>query len=327
MTLTLDQVKKITRGWVSLIEEDGQYVFNRFSEPAKDYYLQTSPRDFYVKTFATSGICFDFVTDSTSFSFDFTVKGASSRKFYYFDVYVDGVMRQHLGEQEMWICRGNIKLPLPAGAHRVTVWFPCLAAARISNVTLDDEAFLEPAAYEKKMICYGDSISQGYDAVYPSLAYTNRLAQHFNAYMINQAIGGEKFVPGILDPDFAKDFVPDIITVAYGTNDWSGFEKELFETRCDGFLKGLAELYPTTKVFILTPIWRGDHGRITKVGRFEDMVEFVTKTAEKYGHNVIYGYNLTPHVPAFYSDLRLHPNDLGYGEYTRNLIPEIEKKL
>ncbi len=327
MILSTEQVKSITRGYAYVTESEGAAEFHRFTKPAESYYQETSPRDFYVKTFATSGINFDFITDSASFSFDYTVTVASSRKFYFFDIYIDGVLKQHLGEQEMWINKGHITASLPAGEHRVTVWFPCLTAARVSNVTLDDGAKFEAATYTRKMICFGDSISQGYDAIYPSLAYTNRLAQIYDAYMVNQAIGGEKFVPGILDPDFAKSFVPDIITVAYGTNDWSGFELELFHTRCEAFLKGLAELYPTSKIFILTPLWRGDHGKITKVGTFESAVEFITETAKKYGHNVIYGYNLTPHFPGFYSDLRLHPNDLGYGEYVRNLVPEIDKGL
>ena len=48
------------------------------------------------------------------------------------------------------------------------------------------------------MLCYGDSISQGYDAVFPSLSYTNQLARHFDAYSVNQCIGGERFVPELL---------------------------------------------------------------------------------------------------------------------------------
>lgn len=327
MKLNENQVKQIARGWFSAEEKDGEIIFHRFSSAQEDYYLQTSPRDFYKKALATSGVNLDFVTDSSSFGFSYSVDSASSRRFYYFDVYIDGVLKHHLGEEKMWINRGRINVSLPEGKHRVTVWLPCLASARLSELTLDDGAFFEAAPHSRRMVCFGDSITQGYDAWYPSLAYTNRLAQHFDANMINLAIGGEKFVPGILDPAFAAGFKPDIITVAYGTNDWSGFEKELFETRCVGFLEGLAELFPESKIFILTPIWRGDHNRITKVGKFEDAVAFITETALRCGLNVISGYNLVPHYEGFFSDLRLHPNDLGYGEYVRNLIPEIEKAL
>ena len=327
MKLNEQQIALIARGYASIETVDGEFVFHRFTKKQEQYYFETSPRDFFKKALATSGVNLDFYTDSSSFSFSYTVSSASSRRFYYFDIYIDGVLKRHLGEDNMWINKGTISVALPEGRHRVTLWLPCLSAARLSDVTVDDGSSLEAVPYARKMLCFGDSITQGYDAIYPSLAYTNRLAQYFDANMINLAIGGEKFVPGILDPASATAFRPDIITVAYGTNDWSGFERELFETRCIGFLEGLAELYPQSKIFILTPIWRGDHKRVTKVGTFEEALAFITENAQRCGLHVINGYNLVPHYEGFFSDLRLHPNDLGYGEYVRNLIPEIEKNL
>ncbi|MBO7376119.1 MAG: SGNH/GDSL hydrolase family protein [Clostridia bacterium] len=327
MKLSENQVKQIAFGYFSIGTDGGEFVFHRFSSAQEQYYLETSPRDFYKKALATSGVNLDFVTDSASFGFSYSVSSASSRRFYYFDIYIDNVLKYHFGEEKMWINRSRIEIPLPEGEHRVTVWLPCLAAARLSDLTLDDGASLRPVVHSRKMVCFGDSITQGYDAWYPSLDYTNRLAQHFDADMINLAIGGEKFVPGILDPAFGAAFKPDIITVAYGTNDWSGFERELFESRCVSFLEGLPELFPGAKIFILTPIWRGDHKRLTKVGTFEEACAFITETAERCGLTVISGNNLVPHYEGFFSDLRLHPNDLGYGEYVRNLIPEIEKGL
>jgi len=327
MKLDLEQVKAISRGYFNVTEENGVFEFHRFTPKAEQYYLETSPNDFFKKTVATSGINFDFYTDSTVFEFDFSSGVTCGRRFYYFDTYVDGALVQHNGEACMWINEGRIVIPLPAGKHRLTIWFPCLTTTKITNVTLDDGACFVPAPAYMKMLCFGDSITQGYDAQFPSLAYTNQLARHYNAYMINQAIGGEKFVPGILDEDFAKSFKPDIITVAYGTNDWAGFAPEILEERCEGFFKKLSELYPDSKIFYITPLWRADKDKITKAGKFEDVVAYYAATAEKYGITVLSGYNFTPHYPDFYSDLRLHPNDLGFGEYSRNLITAIETHL
>ena len=222
---------------------------------------------------------------------------------------------------------GYYSLTLPAGEHRLTVWFPCLTAAVISNVTASDGASFRPASYSRRMICFGDSISQGYDALYPMLCYTNRLADHFDAYMLNLAIGGEKFVPGLLSREFAGAFRPDIITVAYGTNDWSGFDRDTFFRRCDGFLEKLAEYYPDSERFVITPLWRADRDRITKFGSFDEAVGYIADKAAACGHHVIDGYGFLPHYPGFFSDLRLHPNDLGYGEYVRGLVAAMEKVL
>lgn len=327
MKLTLERLKTITHGAVSVTEENGVFTFHRFTQLGEDYYQETSPRDFYAKTFATSGIKLDFITDSSMFALDYTVAAASSRQFYYLDVYLDGALKYHQGEQHMWQKSGHLQFGLKEGEHRVTVWFPCLSSCRVSNITLDDGSLIQPVTYPHKMLCFGDSITQGYDAEFNALTYANQIAGAFNCEMINQAIGGEKFVPGILDKELAKTFVPDIITVAYGTNDWSCFEADLFHSRCDAFLRGLGELYPTADVFVITPLWRADHHRITKAGSFESAVEFITKTAEKYGHHVINGYRLTPHYTAFYSDERLHPNDLGFCEYAKNLVVKMEEML
>ena len=327
MTISEKLLREATKGAFSIENNAGEFTFHRFAKFQEDYYLETSPRDFYLKTAATSGVRLDFTTDSENFGFGYRIRSASSRTFYFFDIYLDGVMVLHRGEKDMWINTGRIDMKLPEGEHRITVWLPCLCAAYLYDITLDDGASFSPVKATRKMICFGDSITQGYDAEYPSMAYTNRLAAHFDADMLNLAIGGEKFVPGILDGEFAGSFKPDLITVAYGTNDWSGFERQLFLDRCDAFLEKLAEFYPDSKRFVITPLWRADKGRITKVGRFEDALAYIAEKAAECGHYVIDGTVLTPHVSGFYSDLRLHPNDLGYEEYTRNLIPQIEKDL
>ena len=71
---------------------------------------------------------------------------------------------------------------------------------------------------KKRILCFGDSISQGYDALYPSNQYTPQLAKLLDAEEYNKAIGGEIFRPELA---LARDdFEPEYITVAYGTNDW-----------------------------------------------------------------------------------------------------------
>lgn len=325
MVLSFEQVKSITSGYLRSEEKDGYFHFYRFTEEQAAYYEEVSPKDFYVKTNATSGVRFDFFTDSDIFEFSYKTVTASSRKWYFFDVYVDGTLVDHKGEQEMWINNGTIREKLPDGEHHVTVWFPCLTAAAVTDVTLSDGASFKPYEHSMKLLCFGDSISQGYDALFPSLAYTNAIAENLDAFVINQAIGGEKFVPGLFTEDMT--YSPDVITVAYGTNDWSSFPRELFFERCDAFLEGIGKKFPNSKIFILTPLWRGDKDRITKFGTYTEAVTYIADKAKACGLNVIDGYNLTPHFSAFYSDLRLHPNDLGYGEYVKNLLPKIKEKL
>ena len=41
---------------------------------------------------------------------------------------------------------------------------------------------------------------------------------------------------------------------------------------------------------------------------------------------VIRGYDLVPHDPALFADLRLLPNDIGFDCYYENLVKEYEKR-
>ena len=264
MKLNFEQMREITLGALKVeINEAGEYCFYRFTEhQMEDVYIEIP--DFYKKSKAAAGIRLDFMTDSENLSFRYSIKSGSSRKFYFFDCFVDGVLISHEGEMEMVEKAGEITVALGTDKRerRVTLWLPGLSIVRLSDVTLDDGASLRRAATARKILVLGDSITQGYDAVYPSQSYANKLAWALDAEIVNQAIGGEIFRPAILDENLP--FTPDLITVAFGTNDWSGQTAENFEKNADGFYTKLATLYPNTPVFAILPIWRADWEKVTR---------------------------------------------------------------
>ena len=177
------------------------------------------------------------------------------------------------------------------------------------------------------MLMYGDSITQGYDASLTSRSYASRLTALLNADSINRGIGGERFFPALAE--LSENISPDIVTVAYGTNDWSKTESyEVFEQKCADFYGALSRLYPEAKIFAITPIWRKDGERITAVGTFDFVPKTIQRvTASLPNVTVLEGYGFVPHDPAFFYDLRLHPNDEGFAHYAENLYAQIKKYL
>ncbi len=345
MKLTLEQIRSITKGAQNVrLEDDGKYHFYRFSDKQMQYYKENSA-DFYKKSFATASVHLDFYTNSPFFKFHYDVSSGSSRRFYYFDMYVDGNLVRHLGEDNMWIMKGDISLNVekyalperikksgyvsgnPDGMCRVTLWLPNLAAAVLSEVEIADGCAIVPVKSDMTIFAWGDSITHGYDAVFPSMSYVNRVARHYNAEVINMAIGGEKFVPGLLTDDIKG--TPDMITVAYGTNDWSGSLRETFDTNSVKFYAGASELYPDAKRFALLPIWRADDNRVPKNygGTFGEASEYIRNAAKENGFIPLDAWFYVPHSPEFYSDKYLHPNDLGFADYARGLIEDIEKYI
>ncbi len=331
MKLTLNDVKKIARGALEIEERDGIFTFHRFEAGAREHYAAHSA-GFNGKAQASASICLDFMTNSDRFDVDFSVTYGSSRTYYYFDVCVDGIIRKHLGEEKAWIKKGHISLKVSdyiadGGEHRITLWLPNLASAKLSNIELDDGATITPINYKKKLLCFGDSITHGYDAAFPSKSYVNRMTSHFDAFTVNQAIGGERFVPEILLEN--TEYKPDIVTVAYGTNDWSGTTKEIFHPRCEAFFEKASRIYPDAHKFAILPIWRADarSGKQKYEGSFDEACEFIAETASKHGFTVIDARPFLPQCPEFFWDGRLHPNDLGFADYASGLIAEIEKHI
>ena len=212
------------------------------------------------------------------------------------------------------------------GDKEVCVYLPWSVCPAVDEISLDDGAYVVPVKPDKKLLAFGDSITQGYDALRSSMRYTSLLADKLQAEEFNKGIGGEIFFPALAQTK--DDISPDYITVAYGTNDWSKETEEDFKVRCREFYVALSNHYPQAKIFAITPIWRKDYQGERAFGPFE-LVEQDIRAAVADLHNVtvISGFDFVPKDESYFSDLRLHPNDKGFEYYSDNLYSEICKVL
>lgn len=317
MRLTHEQVASLLDGAVWWEEnKEGALLPHRFTKAQMDWYLAEPDPGYKVR--ATAGVRLDFTTDADDFGFTYIASLASSRRFCYVDVAVDGALVAHEGEDQVRHLTKRVEIRLPAGTHRVTVYLPGLFVAALDDVTLSDGATFAPVPKERLLLALGDSITQGYDAVYPSLAYPTQLAAALNASLVNQGIGGETFRPGIPD---ALPKEPDIVTVAYGTNDFFLREPEEAEANAAAFFRRVRDLFPKARIFALTPVWRADADTCpTRFASFEAARDMVRRAAALPNCVVIEGDGLLPHLPAMCSDGFLHPNDLGFCAYAAALL-------
>lgn len=321
MKLTNETLKTLAVGAVGFKVEDGYLSFLRFTEKQQAYYLDTNP-GFYKKTFCTAGIRLSFETDSDVLSFDYRFIKMSTRHYCFFDLYVDGVMVEHFGEVPCENKNGTVSFKLPEGSHLVTLYFPNLFAMQIANFTLSDGAVFTPVKRSRKLLMLGDSITQGYDAHYASQSYANLVSDMLGMEVVNQAIGGEVFNPGIIDGDLG--FTPDTVIVAYGSNDYNKREREAMAENANEFYRRVRETFPEAEIFGILPLWRADSDRVTKVGTFEEAREIVRAAAEAQENvTVINSDTFIPHLAEFFSDKYLHPNDLGFRFYADGLLAAI----
>ena len=318
--MDIELVKRIARGAAAIREENGAAVFHRFTEEQRKVY--ESNENFLLKTFADAGIRLEFATDAKSFAFGGSVEAASSRAFYFFDVYVNGALVRHVGSCS-YKTDGTFRceVELPEGKNRVAVYFPWTAKTLLSELEFVGATKIEPAAKRRRIVCYGDSITQGYDAHYPSLAYANIIADWLDAEVTNKAIGGDCFNPELAAwPDAGKF---DLVTVGYGTNDWSHRNREQLKDDSARFFELLTRSYPETPICAILPLWRHDWMRVTDVGTFAEGHAIIRAAAEKHRNiKIVNGWELLPHLESCVSD-GLHPNDFGFQFMARNLLKQL----
>jgi len=264
----------------------------------------------------------EFATDAKSFVFGGHVDSASSRNFFFFDIYVNGALIKHVGSysyqpgQEF-----RFDMELPEGMNRVAVYFPWTVKIRLAELEFAGAAKIEPIEKKRRILCYGDSITQGYDSRYPSLAYANIIADALDAEVINKAIGGDRFNPELAALLDAGPF--DLVTIAYGTNDWSHENREFLEDRSTRFFDEVERNYPDTPICALLPLWRHDWMRITEVGTFAEAHAIVRAAAERHPRiTIVNGWELLPHLESCVSD-GLHPNDFGFQFMARGLLKQL----
>jgi len=331
MRLSFEQIKSATTGISRIKEEADGIFFYRFSEEEEALYRQKRSESMTMKTFSTSGVRLRFRTDSRYLDLKVTVAKGSGRKYFSFDLSVNGKFVDSLNnyaQLEMIppkfttldVPQGDFekRFLLCEGEKEIKIDFPWSSVGILRELSLEDGAGFTPVRAEKTLLVYGDSITHGYDALHPCNKYITRLADALGAQEQNKAIGGEVFFPELAA---IRNEAPDYVTVAYGTNDWSKTETyEIFRERCASFYRNLSENYPDAVIFAIAPIWRADFEANKKVGKFSAVEETIREVCSELKNvRVIAGFDLVDKDPAVYADFRLHPNDIGFDSYFKNL--------
>lgn len=330
MILNIEDIKTITFGAENVAEKDGLFEFNRFTQKE----LSDKKGNFL----ATAGVWLEFETDANKLTLKGTVEEASDcRSFYAIDILENG---EHIHsiknykEEELNSEYANYKYPfedfdttvsLGEGSKTLRIVLPFSVGCKFEKIELVDATYIKSVNREKRIVAYGDSITQGYDSLNPKDTYVMRMAEYYNANIINKGIGGMQFEPEM--PANAYDSKPDFITVAFGTNDWNWNDLETIRNNCIGFLENVIKIYGEVPIFIISPIWRKSYKDEKPAGEFSNVEKMIFKVAENYPNvTAISGWELVPHSPEYFGDGGLHPAANGFESYFENLKKFLPKK-
>lgn len=320
--------RSLSRNRLSVTSDPDGIVFNRFTP--YQYQAYSSSPQASIRSRCPAGVCLDFLTDSDVVKLEYKYRDFA-RRWLYFDVYVNDRFVESIGNRFEESGGGSIEIKIPApesenALRRITIYLPHNVDLAVAHMELADGSVWEPAPeYQGSLLCFGDSITQGMDALRPSSAYPVQLARFFNMNLLNQGVGGQMFNKQHLDPDLPCR--PDLVTVAFGTNDW-GRHHSIGEFRqsCSEYLGLLAGLYSDADIFVITPLWRGDLHEVKPAGRFFDIADSIRDICRRHPNiTVLDGMKLVPNMPGFFKDSTLHPSDEGFMHYSINLIKELRK--
>ncbi len=327
MKLSLSQIRSITCGASRVEEAAGQIRFYRFTASQAEAYLRGGHTDLFCYTTAPAGVRLAFSTDSTTLSFHFIrTLEASIRSFFSFDLYQNGQLTDHRSYDCHAVIEETLSFSLQPGEKEVELYLPWSTAISFDTFSLEDGASLQPLKRQGTLLTFGDSITQGYDATHASLSYVNRLGRLLNLDVINKGVAGDIFRADILTE--AEEDPIDLITVAYGTNDWGGHTRSALTENARRFFCRLRQLYPKTKIYAISPIYRIDgEEEMAFAAPCYEVDSAIRDACIGLDISVINAWRFVPALPEFFWDRQLHPNDAGFAEYAMGIYQQIRSYI
>ena len=323
MIFNAEQIKSVAFGFVESNVKDGLVYFQKCTDKQILAWYKIR-QDLGERAEATTGVKLDFYTDGDAIEFSF-IKG---RKV---EVYIDNLFRGQYLMDEYRAKEKRVNIPLKDTVGnsydkvRVTVYFPSHdEPGVIDYFEVKKATFIEPYKHSVKVLFIGDSITQGWATMTDTFSYAQRLTRYIDAESVINGVGGAIFDENTFD---SINFDPDIVILAYGTNDlnfWNSGEEMLSHIKTYASL--VKKEYAGKKLFAISPIWRTDFGATFKTGTFNEGRLRVKTVTEELGFTHIDGLKLVPSKPEYFFD-HVHPNEQGFSFYAENLYIQLKKYL
>ncbi|MCX7806590.1 MAG: GDSL-type esterase/lipase family protein [Planctomycetota bacterium] len=325
--LSEDEVFACLRGALRLERTGGGLLPIRFTQDALAYYSAGGEAR-RVRALCPAGVSIEFLAGAGPVSVAVAMEiGEAARPFAFAELYVDGEPAGTIGsERPGRLVEGGIRIgPSPCDSkRRLSLYLPHCRVASIARIAVEDGGSFEPAPRRKLLLALGDSITQGMTALHPGSAFPVVAARELGMDLHDCGVGGHVFDAASLPVRPAEN--PALITVAYGTNDWSrGSDGSMIRP----YLTRLRELYRAVPIFVLSILWRPDADRPPAGGYSQPrnvagltIDEFRARLADAAGS--LPGATFVPRevlLPASSEYLfdDIHPNDNGHLLMGRNL--------
>ena len=328
---TNNPLAPFVRGAVRLEElEDGLVLPQRLF-PEQIEHLQNIGRQ--DRAIATAGVVIDFATDGTEVSLDCRVIRALNPRHVIYQLVMDGGTNQ--GMRPYGVAEegnvdgidlvvdgrliatvapvdGTLRFAFENPSHdelEVRIYLPSIMAVAVGNLRTNGS--LKPVPARGYLLALGDSVTQGFVCGRPSASYPAQIASTLGIDLVNQAVAGHMFDDQVLG-NFSlwRGEQPEVIVVAYGTNDWSHRRSTgAIEGAAVAYLDRLSWYFPKVPIYVLSPLWRVDEHEPMPCGRpLTWMHQLLGRICSRHPNmRVVDGYHGIPKDPTIFADGLLHP--------------------
>lgn len=205
----------------------------------------------------------------------------------------------------------------------VRIYLPKYFKVGLKHIKLDGSV-MNKTEHKRQVLCLGDSITQGFNTKHPSKSYVALLETKLNVKAYNHGVGGYYYnYETLVDYEHLKNL--DLITVAYGTNDFGIFnDLQKIKENIHLYYKRFNQLFKGTKTYVISPIWRAD---LDESDTLDQIREFIKKEVSQYDYiTYICGKQLIKNETMYYDDGYLHPNDGGFHQMANGIFKIISEE-
>ena len=208
------------QGHVSCEPASDAWVINRFTKEQLSYLSSTRERSIQ-RARCLAGVRCVFQGNITAIRCHLMDVSDIARSFAAIDLIRNGMI---IGNDERSEVRWGdtltlcIKPPEHEEDGVYELWLPTTVSAKVRIEICGSFRAVERPP--KRYLSIGDSITQGMVTHGPAGTYAAVLGRMLNADFHNHGVGGHWFDPQLIGA--VPGWEPDLVTVAYGTNDWTG---------------------------------------------------------------------------------------------------------
>ena len=209
----------------------------------------------------------------------------------------------------------NVLVSFPSATYRtIEVLLPYCASVDFTGLEIESTATITPAASRPstRLLAMGDSITHGFYSTDESTSWPYLLGVDKGWEVVNTGYGSRRCYPS--DATNMAGLNPSVASYLIGYNDFGGqVPLASFKSDYIAFVNNFRALYPTVKLYCITPLWTATVLAIP-VESYRQQIRDALTTLANPLNVLVEGITLTTGGAGSFNADGIHPNDTGAAE-------------